>query len=170
MTIPKLPRRRALELLAGTGGWLLLSSCTSDSSATDAVATPDDTQAQASNAVSRVELEAEVRDLHLRLWAAPSVAEIIAGTTTEVYSFAAEVLSGDPASVVPSGSYLGPTLHVRQGQRVQVSFENQLDDECIVHWHGLTVPQDQDGQPGEAIEPGETYEYDFTVANEPGTY
>lgn len=108
--------------------------------------------------------------LAIHLWAEPTTAEIAAGTTTDVYSFGAEVTEGDPSAVTPSVSYLGPILHFRQGQRVRVTFENRLPDESIVHWHGLVVPQDQDGQPSDAIEPGEIYNYDFVVTNEPGTY
>ena len=106
----------------------------------------------------------------IRLWAEPTTAEIVTGTTTDVYTFGAEVIEGDPSSVTPSDSYLGPTLHFRQGQRVRVAFENRLPEESIVHWHGLVVPQSQDGQPSDAIGPGETYDYDFVVTNEPGTY
>jgi FtsP/CotA-like multicopper oxidase with cupredoxin domain len=32
------------------------------------------------------------------------------------------------------------------------------------------VPQDQDGQPSDAVPPGATYDYDFIVDNPPGTY
>ncbi len=92
------------------------------------------------------------------------------GSTTDVLRFSVDVVDGDPASVVPSGSYLGPTLRLRQGQRVRVSFDNELDQDSIVHWHGLVVPEDQDGQPTAAVRPGETYEYDFVVTNRPGTY
>jgi FtsP/CotA-like multicopper oxidase with cupredoxin domain len=115
-------------------------------------------------------LEPEVRDLQLRITAAPGTAEIVAGSTTDVLRFSVDVVDGDPASVVPSGSYLGPTLRLRQGQRVRVSFDNGLDQDSIVHWHGLVVPEDQDGQPPAAVGPGETYEYDFVVTNRPGTY
>ena len=115
-------------------------------------------------------LEDTARDLTLRLWAEPTTAEITAGITTDVYSFGAEIVDGDPASVTPSGSYLGPTLHLRPGQRVRITFENRLPDESIVHWHGLVVPQDQDGQPSDAVPPGATYDYDFIVDNPPGTY
>ncbi|MFV0258285.1 MAG: multicopper oxidase family protein [Acidimicrobiales bacterium] len=108
--------------------------------------------------------------MKLRLWAEPATAEIVAGVSSDVYSFRADVVDGDPAAVGPGTSFLGPTLQLQTGQRVQIDFENRLDEACIVHWHGLNVPQDQDGQPTDAIEPGNTYHYDFTVLNRPGTY
>lgn len=45
-----------------------------------------------------------------------------------------------------------------------------MPEESIAHWHGLIIPQDQDGQPGDAVPAGGTYEYDFIIENEPGTY
>lgn len=162
---PRLSRRQAMEVLAGAGAWALVSGCSSSTSTA-----PTDDKPSPQSEVTSAQLESEVRDLHLRLSARAAEAEIVVGLSTSVYSFDAEVLDGDPASVTPSASYLGPTLHVHQGQRVKVSFENDLSEDCIVHWHGLTLPQDQDGQPGDAVAGGETYEYDFTVTNEPGTY
>ncbi len=166
-----LSRRGALGLAAGAGAWFTLAGCTSDSenSQLSAESTGSSTS-DASTGTSTVGAIGDQDVLVIRLWAEPATAEIVAGTVTDVYSFGAEVIEGDPSSVSASDSYLGPTLHFRQGQRVQVDFENRLPDESIVHWHGLVVPQDQDGQPSDAIEPGETYNYDFVVTNEPGTY
>lgn len=152
--------------------------CSGDTTTEDRIDAPPVSTASDGTLVATTDDEAspttasdgDVRPLRLRLWAEPTTAEIVAGVTTAVYSFGAEVIDGDPGSVTASGSYLGPTLHLQTGQRVQVEFENRLDDECIVHWHGLVVPQDQDGQPAEAVAPGALYDYDFTVTNDPGTY
>ena len=178
MTPPEISRRTLLELLAGAGVLVTVSGCSGDTASDGPVEVPPVSDASDGTPVATVGDEAapatagdgEVRPLRLRLWAEPTTAEIVAGVTTRVSSFGAEVLDGDPASVTASGSYLGPTLRLRTGQRVQVEFENRLDDECIVHWHGLVVPQDQDGQPAEAVAPGAVYNYDFTVTNDPGTY
>lgn len=184
----KIDRRQALGLLGGAGLVLAVSACRSQSSGpattnSEATALPDaDVPAAPESRASDIAgtgessptgmptLAAKVADVHLRLVAAPSTAEIKPGTLTDVWSFTAHVLAGDPATVTPSGSYLGPTLHFRKGQRVRVTFENRLPQESIVHWHGLVVPQNQDGQPPDAVKPGENYEYDFPVTNEPGTY
>ncbi len=149
-------RRDAPGLLFRAGAPLALFACSSDASTgeADRATTPSG---------SAAELEDNTCDLTLNLWAEPTTAEITPGDTTDVYSFGAEVIDGDPASVTPSGSYLGPTLHMRTGQRVRVTFENRLPEESIVHWHGLVVPQDQDGQPTDAVAPGATYDYDFIL-------
>jgi len=44
-----------------------------------------------------------------------------------------------------NGSVPGPTLRVRQGSSVTVSFTNQGDLESTVHWHGLRLENRYDG-------------------------
>ena len=67
----------------------------------------------------------------------------------------------------------GPTLRFRAGDRLRVYFRNDLDEASTVHWHGLVVPFSQDGvglltMP--PVMPGETYVYEFTIPNTPGTF
>ncbi len=71
-----------------------------------------------------------------------------------------------------NGTVPGPTIHVRQGDRVRVIFTNRLPEPTTVHWHGLDVPAAMDGVPGMSqppVMPGETFVYEFT-ATDPGTY
>jgi len=71
-----------------------------------------------------------------------------------------------------NGTVPGPTIHVRQGDRVRVLFTNHLPEPTTIHWHGLEVPADMDGVPGMSqspVEPGQTFVYEFT-ATDPGTY
>ncbi len=66
----------------------------------------------------------------------------------------------------------GPQLRVTEGDRVQINVTNGLPEATSVHWHGLILPNEMDGAAEvtqDPIEPGETFEYEFT-ANEPGTY
>ncbi len=70
------------------------------------------------------------------------------------------------------GTVPGPTIHVRQGDRVRVILVNRLPEPTTIHWHGLEVDPDMDGVPGfsqDAVAPGQSYVYEFT-ANSPGTY
>jgi FtsP/CotA-like multicopper oxidase with cupredoxin domain len=62
----------------------------------------------------------------------------------------------------------GLPIVVAAGQPVRIAVANQTDTVTNVHWHGLTVPNDQDG-PDITISPGQTHHYQFTVA-ETGTY
>ncbi|HLF96198.1 MAG TPA: multicopper oxidase domain-containing protein, partial [Methylococcaceae bacterium] len=67
--------------------------------------------------------------------------------------------------------YLGGILRVRKGQKVRVLLRNELPGgaENIVHWHGLHVPHEADGHPLWGIAKGETYVYEFEVANPAAT-
>jgi blue copper oxidase len=110
-------------------------------------------------------------DIELELRAAPAAASIVAGAPTQVWSYSARVIKGPPTVVQPiAGSYLGPILRFRTGQRVRMSFKNELPEDTIIHWHGLDVPAQMDGHPHLAIASGNTFIYEFTVINRPGTY
>jgi FtsP/CotA-like multicopper oxidase with cupredoxin domain len=70
------------------------------------------------------------------------------------------------------GQVPGPVLRVRQGERLRVAVENLLDEETIVPWHGVRVPNAMDGVPHltqKPIAPGETFLYEFDVPDA-GTY
>lgn len=67
-----------------------------------------------------------------------------------------------------NGTAPGTPIVVSRGERIRVKAINRLSVPTNIHWHGLEVPNDQDG-PGIEIKPGETFEYEFE-AEEPGTY
>lgn len=56
-----------------------------------------------------------------------------------------------------SAPILGPTIRVRRGEEIEMSVHNDLDCDTTVHWHGLLVPGDIDGDPQQAIPPGKTW-------------
>jgi FtsP/CotA-like multicopper oxidase with cupredoxin domain len=67
----------------------------------------------------------------------------------------------------------GPTLRFRPGDKVRIYFRNELAEASSVHWHGLVVPNSMDGvglltMP--PVMPGETFVYEFTIPNTPGTF
>lgn len=110
-------------------------------------------------------------DLEVNLSAVQTEQSLFEGAKTKVWQYQARVVRGDASSVqdLPA-SYLGPIFRVKKGQRVRVNFTNQVTEPTIVHWHGLHLPQEMDGHPMYAIEPGETYRYDFQVQDRAGTY
>lgn len=70
------------------------------------------------------------------------------------------------------GSVPGSQIRVKEGENVKVNLKNELSEPVTIHWHGVPVPNDQDGIPGvtmNAVQPGETFTYEF-VASVPGTY
>lgn len=62
----------------------------------------------------------------------------------------------------PSGQY---GLSVLLDRKFSVRLRNELRDETLVHWHGLTPPSAQDGVPilsQDALQPGGVFNYDFS--------
>src|SRR5579859_3532955 len=71
-----------------------------------------------------------------------------------------------------NGTVPGPELRVQQGDLVVVTLVNKLPVSTTIHWHGMKVPNAEDGVAGltqDAVKPGESYTYHF-VANDVGTY
>jgi FtsP/CotA-like multicopper oxidase with cupredoxin domain len=66
----------------------------------------------------------------------------------------------------------GPQIRVREGDRVRVTLKNELTESTAVHFHGVEVPNDQDGVPfitQPPIKPGQSFTYEFTAPN-PGSH
>ncbi len=64
------------------------------------------------------------------------------------------------------GSVPGPVIRVRQNEQVQVRFKNSLEQGSTIHWHGIRIDNKMDGVAGltqEAVAPGESFDYRFTV-------
>ncbi|MGR9052628.1 MAG: multicopper oxidase family protein [Gammaproteobacteria bacterium] len=96
---------------------------------------------------------------------------IFEGKRTRVWKIFGKVLKG-PSEVLENmpGTYLGPTIRLRKGTKVRIFLRNHLPAESILHWHGLHVPADMDGNPMYAVNYGETYVYEFEILNRAGTY
>jgi bilirubin oxidase len=98
-------------------------------------------------------IAAQNATVEVTLTAAPGRLSLLPGSTTEVYAY--------------NGGIPGPTLEVREGDRVIVHFQNDLPEPTTVHWHGMHLPSDMDGSPYHPVAPGERHDYLFTV--HPGT-
>jgi FtsP/CotA-like multicopper oxidase with cupredoxin domain len=75
-----------------------------------------------------------------------------------------------PGQMVPAMAFNdqvpGPQLRVREGDRVRVILRNELTQSTAIHFHGLELPNDQDGVPfitQPPVKPGESYTYEFTA-------
>lgn len=78
--------------------------------------------------------------------------EIASGTTTKAWTY--------------DGGLPGPLIRAKRGDRVIVHFTNQLPEPTTIHWHGVRVPIEMDGVPDgpkPAVQPGESFDYDFVV-------
>ena len=77
--------------------------------------------------------------------------------------------SGFTETLGYNGSFLGPTIKVRDGEEVRLQVENRIDQITTVHWHGLHVPARWDGGPHQVIEPGEIWKPEFTIKQQAAT-
>ena len=91
--------------------------------------------------------------------------QIAIGTrVVEVKGKAAKVF----ALTQPDGTH-GLTMNA--GERFHVRLTNKAGEAALIHWHGLTPPNAQDGVPGvtqPVLPSGESHDYDFAVPL-PGT-
>ena len=100
----------ASGLILSSGIHSILSSCSPQPS------TPTKTPAQ--NTVARTPNLKFIPDLEINLQAAPKTVQILAGQMTQVWSYAATLVKGNPTSLtaIPD-SYLGPIIRVRSSLR-----------------------------------------------------
>jgi len=80
--------------------------------------------------------------------------ELRPGLSTKVWSY---------GGIIP-----GTPIIVKKGDLVTINGINKLPVATNIHWHGLTVPNDQDG-PSRVLKPGKAFKYSFK-ALDTGTY
>ncbi len=71
-----------------------------------------------------------------------------------------------------NGSIPGPTLRFKEGDFARIHVRNEMDVETSIHWHGILLPNLQDGVPyltTPPILPSTTYTYEFPIKHS-GTY
>jgi len=71
------------------------------------------------------------------------------GTSTQTYGI--------------NGNYLGPTLYMRRGEKVSITYTNSLRESTTMHGHGMHVPAAMDGGPHQTIRPGSKWTTTYTV-------
>ena len=110
-------------------------------------------------------------DVDMELTCQPGEARIFDGRATGVWRYAANLLKGpeNTLTTLPD-SYLGPVMRFQKGQKIRIRLRNGLPEPTITHWHGLHVPMLMDGHPMYAIDPGETFVYEFEMRNRAGLY
>ena len=81
-----------------------------------------------------------------------------------------------PGQSVPAmmynGMVPGPEIRVTEGDKVRVVCTNEMTQSTSIHFHGVRVPNSQDGVPyitQDPIRTGETFTYEFTAKN-PGSH
>jgi FtsP/CotA-like multicopper oxidase with cupredoxin domain len=98
-------------------------------------------------------------DHRVTLVAKKAKVELASGRTVDAWTF--------------NGQVPGPELRVRQGDLVETTLVNEdIDEGVTIHWHGVDVPNAEDGVAGvtqDAVMPGERYVYRFR-ADQVGTF
>ena len=92
------------------------------------------------------------------LTAEPIVWEVARGLTIRTWGY--------------NGTVPGPMMELAAGDRVRIYVTNHLPAPTSVHWHGVLLPCGQDGVSGltqPAIQPGETFRYEF-IFPDAGTF
>jgi len=89
------------------------------------------------------------RTVEFTLTAAPARLSLRPGATSDVLAY--------------NGQVPGPTLELREGDRVVVHFRNELSEPTTIHWHGLHIPASADGSPFHPVAPGKQHDYVFTI-------
>jgi FtsP/CotA-like multicopper oxidase with cupredoxin domain len=81
--------------------------------------------------------------------------------------------TGTPVKAMTlDGGIPGPNLEFTEGDILRVKFNNNMVVETSIHWHGLLVPNDQDGVPylnTPPILPGTSFTYEIPLIQS-GTY
>ncbi|GAA1858891.1 multicopper oxidase family protein [Asanoa iriomotensis] len=97
-------------------------------------------------------------DRSFTLTAQAAKVPLTSGATVEAWTF--------------NGQVPGPELRVREGELVEIKLVNNIPSVPVtIHWHGVDVPNAEDGVPGmtqNAVRTGQTHTYRF-VADEVGT-
>ena len=70
------------------------------------------------------------------------------------------------------GSIPAPTIEATVGDTLRVTFHNKMDVESSIHWHGILLPNEQDGVPyltTSPIKAGTSFTFEYPVIHH-GTY
>jgi suppressor of ftsI/bilirubin oxidase len=87
--------------------------------------------------------------------------ELLPGRRTPYLAYAAE-LGGK--------RFLNPALLGHRGKEMRVRMVNQLDEPTIIHWHGLSNDAKNDGNGLVVAEPGQAFEYAFSLQDRASMY
>ena len=68
-----------------------------------------------------------------------------------------------------NGGYLGPTLILKNGEKVSLDYTNLLGEPTTMHGHGMHVPAKMDGTPHQKIKSGDKWSAVYTVKQRAAT-
>jgi len=158
----------------------LFAAC-GDDSGTTATATPTNNGgnngAVDNNATNNGAVELPPNWDPPEVWGAPTLVDLNADPTIVEVNLTAGVQSMELFEdynldmYLFNGSFPGPMIQAKVGDTVIVHFQNDLPEPTTIHWHGLRISDQMDGNPRiqSPIPSGEGFTYTFVV-KEPGAY
>jgi FtsP/CotA-like multicopper oxidase with cupredoxin domain len=78
----------------------------------------------------------------------------------------------DVQAIAVGGGIPAPTIEATEGDLLKVTFHNKMDVDTSIHWHGILLPNDQDGVPYITTMPiraGGSLHYEYPIIQS-GTY
>lgn len=108
-------------------------------------------EGEALRELSRLANEASTPGLfRAKLTAEPATARFAEGLDTPILGY--------------NGTSPGPLIEAVEGDRVEITFANRIAGEAsTIHWHGMPVPADQDGNPMDPVATGTDRTYSFDL-------
>ena len=77
---------------------------------------------------------------------------------------------GTTSTMGVNGNFFGPIIILNQGDSVQLSVYNDLNEPTTMHWHGLHVPPKSDGSPHNVIAAHALWSPRIKVLDQASTY
>lgn len=87
--------------------------------------------------------------LEATLTAAPATTVFALGLATPILGY--------------NGGTPGPLIEATEGDHIRIHFANRLSEDSTIHWHGMPVPADQDGNPMDPVAAGADRIYEFDL-------
>jgi len=99
----------------------------------------------------------------------PTPNEVTANTTLTAQLTTSNI-NGNNISVFgyQSNSILGPTIRANSNSSVNINFQNNLNEDNNIHWHGFKIPSNMDGHPSNVISAGGSFNYQFIINQRAG--
>ena len=105
------------------------------------------------------------------MWASSLSAEVVEYELT-IDTGTIDVIGEPVEALTVNGGVPGPVLEFTEGDVARIHVHNRLDVGSSVHWHGLLLPNAEDGVPNltfPGIAPNSTFTYEFPLI-QAGTY
>ena len=102
----------------------------------------------------------------LLLWAANALAQKTVRYDLYVRDTIVNFTGKEKRAIAVNGQIPMPTLTFTEGDTAEIYVHNELDEETALHWHGLFLPNKEDGVPyltQMPIKPHSVYKYTFLI-------